>query len=238
MVNTNHIVHLEAICQTTAPPVISGASVVIPAIERISPQLTGRGERIGRTSCHCHRLIVRVKLEQLRAGPCISGVKRHIDRNITDDLNTAIVCILFQTNPLYRKLILKIFIKLNVIVALSAVVIHGKAPALADILSPLDPGLTVKALLHRHEQGIIIKPPCIFLTEYMEIGLFVNLTALISLSQKGKTLCINLAVVDLGCVVAEIAGITLFPGQNTLTDQCFQINEIRISCKGGEGLVR
>ena len=165
VINSYHIIHLEAMIKSSAPPLITGLSMVIPTIQRISPQLSVSRECIRRTAGYSTRLEIRIELEQFRRCPCVCRVKGYINRNITNDFNTIIISIFLQFIPLFLKGKLKIFIKFNIKVAFSAIVIHRKAPTLLNIFCPLTPASTVKSLFHCHEQCIVIQPSFIFLNK-------------------------------------------------------------------------
>ena len=71
MIDTYHIIAFKAGCQPLHPPGITGLLVMFPVIQRIAPQLSGDGKRIGRASRHCYRLTILIELEQLRIRPGI-----------------------------------------------------------------------------------------------------------------------------------------------------------------------
>ena len=52
MINPQDIVQLETIGKAGNPPFIIRLPVVIPAVERISPELTCSGEAIRRAACY------------------------------------------------------------------------------------------------------------------------------------------------------------------------------------------
>ena len=134
-----------------APPVIIRLSVILPSIQRIAPKLSCGRKSIRRTPCHCKGLIFIVKLEHSRIGPGIGRVKGHINRRISDNLYPVFIRVIFQPLPLHAEKKLYVLIKLNVIGVFSFVIIQRIAPAFTDVLCPLAPGRTSKALLHGHK---------------------------------------------------------------------------------------
>ena len=100
MIDPDLVVQLHTVSHTKDPPVITCFLMIFPIIKWISPQLTSCGKSVWRTSCHCCRCSLLIKLEQIRVRPCICAVKSHIDRKITDDLNTSVICIFLQPAPL------------------------------------------------------------------------------------------------------------------------------------------
>ena len=106
MIDTNHIVKLKAVFNPFDPPLVSGLLVILPVIQRISPELSCRGKCIRRASCHSGRFVILIELEHLGRRPCISAVKRHIYRDIADDLNALLICVGMKFFPLLIKFIL------------------------------------------------------------------------------------------------------------------------------------
>ena len=80
--------------------------MIVPVVKGIAPELTCLRESIGRNACHPDRIILIVKLEQLWMGLGIGTVVSHIDRQVTDQLDTNAVYICFELCPLFKKLIL------------------------------------------------------------------------------------------------------------------------------------
>ena len=52
MINPHDVIQLKACCQSLQPPLIAGFFMIIPAIQRIAPELAGRGKSIRRTACY------------------------------------------------------------------------------------------------------------------------------------------------------------------------------------------
>ena len=111
MVNSYHIIKTEYIAQSGKPPLISGISVIIPAVQRISPELSGCGKSIWRASGYRCRYILLIQLEKLRMSPGIRTVHSYIDRNITNDLDAFFVGIFFQFHPLFIEFKLHILLE-------------------------------------------------------------------------------------------------------------------------------
>ena len=67
-------------------------------------------------------------------GPGISAVHGNIDGDVSDQADSFFICISLQLHPLFIKFILHILLKFNLKIQFSAVIVHGIAPAQADIL--------------------------------------------------------------------------------------------------------
>ena len=195
MIDSHYIIQLVAVLHSSCPPFIICILMIIPAIKRISPQLTRSGKCIRRTACHSNRQIVTVKLEELRIRPCIRTVKRNIDRNITNDLNPLIICIFFQFCPLLQEFKLQIFIKFNFEITIFPIIIKRKSPTETDIFSPFIPRSSVKAFLYCHKERIVIQPESIFLYKLLKFRHFINFATLIRLIKKFKSFFVNLPII-------------------------------------------
>ena len=87
MINPHHIIQFKTFGNPLNPPAVPGLPMMLPAVERIPPELSGSRKAVRRTAGHCYRLSLFVKLKQLRMGPGIRTVISHIDRNISNDLD-------------------------------------------------------------------------------------------------------------------------------------------------------
>ena len=197
MVDSDSIVQPEALIQAGDPPLVSGLLVVIPLIQGVAPDLTVCGEGIGRTAGDGSGLVVLIQLEQVRMGPHIGRIQRNINGNITDDLDALVIGIILQLQPLLEELELQILLEFNIKVQLLPVVIQGIAPVQTDILRPLGPADTAEEILQGHEQGIVLKPPVVFLQELLVIGILADVAALVSLVQQRIAILMELVIVNL-----------------------------------------
>ena len=126
---------------------------------------------------------------------------------------------------------------LHLKIQLPAVVVHRGLPAQTDILGPLDPRLTLKAALYRHEQGKIVQPPLVFLAEGCKRFVVADVAAGVGQPQQAAPLGIQAAVVDIICLAAKVCLFALGGGQHPFLHQSVQTDEIRIARKGGKALI-
>ena len=82
------------------PPGIPAGPVDFPLVQRIAPQLAGRGEIIRRHARHDGWLAVFIQVEQVGMRPHIRRIIGHEDRDIADDLHALFMCIGVQRIPL------------------------------------------------------------------------------------------------------------------------------------------
>ena len=237
MVDANHVIQLEAVPHPAHPPCVSGLPVTLPAVERVAPHLTVGGEGIRRTACDGGRLVLAVQLEQVGMRPHVCTVRRNVNGDIADDLNMLCVGVGFQPRPLLVELILQILMKLHVEVKLPVVVVDGEIPVHPDVLRPALEGHFLEEALQRHEEGVIVQPPCVVGTEFVEAVVLCDAAPLIGLVEECQTVFVELVEVNFRRVAAEIHGIALLAGQNALLDEGVQTDEIRVARKGGERLI-
>ena len=113
MIDSYYIIKFQAVSHTLHPPAIIVFFKFLPVIQRISPQLTRSGKSIRRTACNGFRVIILIKLQHLRICPRIGTVQCDIDRNISDNTDSLLICICFQFSPLCSETILLKAIEFN-----------------------------------------------------------------------------------------------------------------------------
>ena len=238
VIDARHIVKLVAIPQTAHPPAVAGLLVIVPAVKRIAPELAIRRETIRRAAGHSGGHVITIELEQLRMRPGIRAVHGDIDRDIADDLDAVCVGIGLERAILLAELELQILLELDIKVELAAVVIQRVAPAQADILRPFIPALAAEEILERHEQRIIGKPPAVFADKTLILAVAADIRALIGLAQQRIAHIVELFVIDILRIAAEVAAIAFLAREYALLDQLVQTDEIRVAGEGGKGLIR
>ena len=237
MIDPEHVIQAETVGDPLHPPVIPGISVHLPVIERIPPELSGSGKSVRRASGHLRGAVVLIQLEQPGIRPGIRAVHSHIDRDIPDDTDSLLIGIGLQLRPLLAEFKLHIFIKLDLKIEFPAVIIQGVLPAQADIFRPLAPGLSVKAVLHRHEKGVVLQPPGLFFLKSQEFRILSDIAALVGFAQKGHPAFVHFGVVHADRILPEIRPVAFSLCQHSLLDQILQTDKIRIPRKGGKRLV-
>ena len=237
VVDAGHIVELVAIPQAGDPPLEAGLLVVFPAVEGIAPELAGGGKAIRRAARHGDGGVALVQLEELGVCPGVGAVHGHVDRDITHDLDAAAVGVALQLAVLLEELELQVHLEFNIEIQHPAVVIQGKVPAQADVLGPVVPALAAEEVLQCHEEGIVLQPPMVFRKELLIIGILADIAALVGLAQQGIAVFVQLGIVHVRSIGAEVGGVAFLLGQHALFDQRFQADEIGISRKGGKALV-
>ena len=234
MIDTYDIIEFKAVLDPADPPLITCLFMIFPIIKRIAPQLTCSGKTIRRAACHSLRFVFLIKLEHLRCSPDVRTVKSHINRNVTDDLNSILVGVILQCSPLGIKLILQPGIEVDLLTAQLPVMLHGLLFPVPDIFIPLIPAHTVEVFFYSHIKTIFSDPLAVFFFEYFKSFFRLFQTADISFFQQSKTGSVQFSIVDISGITAKITGITLFLQKQSFFDQLIQIDKIRISSKGGK----
>ena len=91
MIHTHYIIQAEAVLHAGQPPRIARLLVIIPAVQRIAPELSRLRKCIRWTPGNSLRLSIRIELEQFRMCPAVCAVHGNIDRNITNDLDSLFI---------------------------------------------------------------------------------------------------------------------------------------------------
>ena len=175
MIDPDHIIKLKAVGNPAQPPFIACLSVIIPAVQRISPQLPRCGKSVRRTAGYSCGHSFLIQLKKLRPRPGICAVEGYINGNIPNDLNALFLCVGFQLFPLLCKQILLEFVKEDFILQPLCVLIHGLLLPQPDVILPLCPALSLMLVLYCHIKGIIQKPVFIFLCKLCKFRILLDL---------------------------------------------------------------
>ena len=168
--------------------------------------------------------------------PGVGAVKRHVNRDISDDLDSLFIGIRLQLLPLNRKKILLEAVKIDFRFQLLRFLLeHFRIPVL-QILGPLAPADILLLFFDRHVQAVILQPETVFF--YKVSVILSRHKAPEGFFQYLKTAFINFFIIYIFRIVSEITCIAFFLFQKTFFHQRLQINKIRISRVSGKGLVR
>ena len=241
MVDAHHIVELEAVCDPFDPPLVSGLFMIVPVIERVAPELSGCGKCIRRAACHSSGLIVLIELEHLGRRPCIRAVKRHIDRNISDDLNAFLVRVCVKLFPLLIKFILLEFIESDLLREFLFCFRQCVCLTVLQRRVPFVPTHPAVLIFYCHIQTVVVQPERLIRNELHIVFVIFSVLfteTVICLFQYLESGIIDLLIIDAVCLISKIVRLTLFLRQKPFFNECLQIDKIRIACERGERLVR
>ena len=252
VIDPHDIIAPEAVGKPFHPPGKIRAPVILPIVNRISPQLSCRGEPVRRTPGYHRRISLVIQLEQLRMAPCICTVKGDVNRNIPDDLHAVLVCIRLERFPLPAEIVLLEPAELNLVRELLPISLHCLRLSQTDIVVPLNEAFSALLRLHGAVQRIILQPGRLPLTERAKIlpGRIIRRTGegtlrllrvgavLICLFQQGKAHRIDLTIIDILWIAAKIHRIQILLCEKALLHKGVQINKIGISRISGKRLIR
>ena len=238
MINPHDIIQLEAVIDSSLPPREVCLFMIAPVVKRVAPQLSVGRKCIWRTACDSLRPSVLIHLKHFRMRPEIRAVRRHIDRNVPDDLNAMIVGILLEAAPLGSKHILEEAVETDLSAVCLLCLPECLRIPLSQLKRPFLKAFSIVCILDRHEQCIVRKPVLVLREEPLVLLCLVKAASPAGKLQDREAVCIELVVVDLRLVhLPEIDGIHLALLQKPFLNQSVQVNKIRISCKSREGLV-
>ena len=92
--------------------------------------------------------------------------------------------------------------------------------------------------LSLHEQGKVIQPPLVLFTEGRKLRIVADVAAGVGQPEQAAPFLVELAVVDIVRLAAELCLFALFCREHTLFDQLIQTDEIGVASKGGKALIR
>jgi hypothetical protein len=85
------------------PPIVAAGPQHVPAIQRISPALSGNAKGIGRHTGNRNGLEVGIELENIRMGPHVGAVVADENGNIANDLDATRSASRMQGAPLFEE---------------------------------------------------------------------------------------------------------------------------------------
>ena len=237
MIDPDHVIEFTAFPDALQPPLEAVRRMPFPVIKRVAPHLA-----VGRKPVRRHPRDQAypspfIQHEQIPVRPEIRAVVGNIDRYIAYDADALLRRISPQSFPFPQEFILEIHVEADFIRQL----FPPAQPCLRHIIAyVLLPGLQVRSsvsVLDRHEQGIIFKPESIFFTEAVEFLRILMTGSAVCLTQQRKASVIQLAVIDLSVIIAEISFPAFLFSEQSVPDQRLQADEVRITGISGKGLV-
>ena len=168
MIDPDNIVQAEAPFESLQPPGKSGLFVVVPLINRISPELSCRGKSVRRAARNNGRISVFIQLEKFRMAPGVRRIKRDIDRNVSDNSDAVFIRVIFQRLPLVPEQVLLELVETDFIRELFLISPERFRFSEPDIIVPLCIRRAVKTVLDGTVQCIIVQPVRVFPRKFFE----------------------------------------------------------------------
>lgn len=240
MIDAHNIDQRQRCAESFDPPVVAAFFQHIPTVERVPPQLSGGAEVIGRHTGDHRRPAFIVEEEQLRMRPDIGAVVGDEDGNISQDLNTQVINVLLQCQPLIEEEILDETLVGNLVSIRAARRIErsGFAPSQSRI--PGRPGTAAVGAFQCSEQRIVVEPGCLSLAERLEIGAQVIGVSLLKSSERAPQDALfewnDRAIIN-GDVGQNRRIGKVRRRQQRFFEQNVEVDQQRVAGKGGETLV-
>ena len=121
-----------------------------------------------------------------------------------------------QRVPLLEELELGVFVEFHVKVQRLMIVVQGVSPVAADVLRPVRPLRLLKVVPYGHEQGIVVQPPGVLPEEGLIILVSAIAAALVGFAQQRQPAGVELVIIDVLRVAAEVRRVALLPRQHAL----------------------
>ena len=159
VVDAHDVDELRQPTESLDPPGEATLFQMRPVVDGVAPQLARGAEIVRRHTRHQAGLErVRKQREILRIRPDVDAVERDIERNVSDDPDAALMCVVFQGRPLPKERELRELVE-----------VHGLAQRLARLFErgwltpnelgwPQVPRLAWMRILERHEEGVVVQP--------------------------------------------------------------------------------
>ena len=157
MVQPQRVKPVQSVPQPRHPPAVLCTRVGAPVIYRIAPQLTGGRKRVRRTPGQPRRRAGGREHKQRRRRPHIGAARRHINRQIADQVNTPGIGISPQRSPLMIQKILQHFMVQNPPLHLHCRPLQSRRLSLPQSRRPQKKALSI-AFTKGTKQGIILQP--------------------------------------------------------------------------------
>ena len=162
-----HNVHLfQRRGEPVQPPPVSGLLQRFPIVERVPPKLAGRAEIVRRHSRNHGRLAMLVEEKKIRIRPDVGRIAGNENRQVSDQMDTALVRLALEIAPLLEKQELSKPVPSSGFGQIATGIVHGRRFADANRLGPLQPARSAVDLFQGHKQAIIFQPGRLFIGEF------------------------------------------------------------------------
>src|ERR1700678_603312 len=113
MIETHHVEQGERGSEAIDPPLVTRGGQQVPAINRISPKLSGSAEIIRRYAGNYRGAALIVEIEKFGMGPDVRAVVRNINRDVPHEADGALLAIFLERAPLPKKFELPILLAIQ-----------------------------------------------------------------------------------------------------------------------------
>ena len=113
MIEAHHIEQGERGSEAVDPPFVTGGGQQVPAINRISPELSGGAEIIRRNAGNYGRAAQIVEIEKFGVGPDVRAIVRNINGDVAHEADGALLAIPLELIPLLKEFELPILVGIH-----------------------------------------------------------------------------------------------------------------------------
>ncbi len=157
MIDPDTVTHPEQVLHPVHPPREILPFDLFPPVYRISPQLPGLTEVVGRHPGNSSRSPVLIEPEQVLVGPDIRTVIRRVEREVPDDTDTEFFCMFVKSIPLGEGDVLDVLLFFNGRTEYFFLRLQYGGCPVPDTLRPGRP-VSTPCTCNGRKQGIVRKP--------------------------------------------------------------------------------
>ena len=165
MVDAHFVYKLVYRAEPLYPPAIAVGSHGLVIVQRVAPQLAVGAEIVGRHAGDGRRIAAFVQLEQLLMSPAVGAVVSDKHGHVTENLHAVVMGIFPKSLPLAVENILQEFIMRYSAGQFFFIIGYAVGSVAADIVGPPRPDLAAEEITDGPEQGVVVEPVRVFLTE-------------------------------------------------------------------------
>src|SRR5690606_9992583 len=170
MIDPRNIEKLQIELDPLFPPIKTVGTHPLPIVRRISPELAGFAEIIGRHTGDEFRFAVRFELKKIAVAPNVRRIESDVDRNVADDGDAFFPGKIMQLFPLLKERELVKFLRKYRVVQVRLRRHHRVRFATLYRRVPFGPALVAVRVAVRLQEGVILEPPIIYIAERVEFG--------------------------------------------------------------------
>ena len=233
MVDAQNIVKIQGIADAPHPPGKAGFFVVGPVVQRVAPKLACVRKCVRRAAGNLFWGAAGIQQKQLRRGPYVRAVRRHIDGDIPHDLDTVFPCIGLEGGPLEAELVLAEFPEMNFRLMLGIQLPDGLRRVGTHGLGPLQIAFPFIQALGCHIQRIILQ----LVAEAVVVVRVPSGKTGESLAQNTGPAVVQSRVIHCALVGAAFLCPVLAFFQKTFFAQDIEIDKIGVAGKGRTALI-
>eukprot|EP00825_Cyclidium_porcatum_P005384 TRINITY_DN12604_c0_g1_i1.p3 TRINITY_DN12604_c0_g1~~TRINITY_DN12604_c0_g1_i1.p3 ORF type:complete len:281 (+),score=-8.94 TRINITY_DN12604_c0_g1_i1:1365-2207(+) len=157
--------------ETVDPPGKTGSLVLLPAVQRVLPHLSGPAEIVRGNPGNKRRPSISIQPEQFRVCPDIGTIGIYIEGHVPDNGDPFLLGIFMQRSPLPEEHILEILLSLDLHHELLFCAVKWLFLPAPDSIRPSAPVHGAVKTGKGDKHGIVVQPPGLLAAECMVMGI-------------------------------------------------------------------